>query len=130
MGSTLNSDGSGGSSNTSVLLEQAADTTISHLDTPVITQPVALPPIDTKFDGTNYSLWCQVVQMHVRDKEKINHLTSEPTPPSITDPAYQKWATNDVMVKGWIINSLESRLRGSYIRYPMARDVWKAIAIT
>jgi hypothetical protein len=99
MGSTLNSDGSGGSSNTSVLLEQAADTTISHLDTPVITQPVALPPIDTKFDGTNYSLWCQVVEMHVRDKEKINHLTSEPTPPSITDPAYQKWATNDVMVK-------------------------------
>lgn len=35
-----------------------------------------------------------------------------------------------MVVKGWIINSLEPRLRASYIRYPTARDVWKAIATT
>jgi hypothetical protein len=63
-------------------------------------------------------------------REDLNHLIGEPAPPSITDASYQKWATDDVVVKGWIINSLEPRLRGSYIRYPTARDVWKAIATT
>jgi hypothetical protein len=29
-----------------------------------------------------------------------------------------------------LINSLETRLRGSFIRYPIAKDVWKAVATT
>jgi transposase InsO family protein len=131
-----------GASNTSALVEQmaqlmsqmmamqAAVTSSSRPDNQIITQPVVLTPIEAKFDGTNYSYWCQVVEMHVRGREKMNHLTGEPVPPPITDLSYQKWATDDVVVKGWIINSLEPRLRGSYIRYPTARDVWRAIATT
>jgi GAG-pre-integrase domain len=87
-------------------------------------------PIDVKFDGTNYSFWCQAVEMYIRGRARMQHLTGEPTPPSGQDASYQKWITEDVVVKGWIINSLEPRLRGSYIRYPTAKDVWKAIATT
>lgn len=87
-------------------------------------------PIDVKMDGTNYAFWCQAVEMYIQGRDRMKHLTGEPSPPPITSPLYQKWAVDDVIVKGWLINSLEPRLRGSYIRHPMARDVWKAIATT
>ena len=116
---------------------QAAAISNPQPATQLIPQPVAMTEgviqssaIDVKFNGTNYSFWSQAVAMYVRGRERMKHLIGEPTPPPITEPSYQKWATDDVVVKGWIINSLEPRLRGSYIRYPTARDVWKAIAAT
>jgi hypothetical protein len=87
-------------------------------------------PIDIKMDGTNYAFWCQAVEMYVKGRERMKHLTGVPQPHGITDPLYQKWLVDDVIIKGWLINSLEPRLRGSYIRYPTARDVWEAIATT
>jgi hypothetical protein len=45
----------------------------------------------------------------------MNHLTGVPTPPSETDPDFHRWEVNDVVVKGWLINSLEPRLRSKYI---------------
>jgi hypothetical protein len=87
-------------------------------------------PIDAKFDGTNYAFWCQAVEMYIRGRERMKHLTGKPEPPSVNDPTYNKWETDDVVVKGWLINSLEPRLRDNYIRYPTTRDVWKAIETT
>ncbi|XP_078150031.1 uncharacterized protein LOC144545316 [Carex rostrata] len=87
-------------------------------------------PIDVKFDGTNFGLWSQTVELYVKGKERTRHLTGVPPPPLSTEPTYQKWEMDDTIVKGWLINSLETRLRGSFIRNPTARDVWKAVATT
>jgi hypothetical protein len=35
-----------------------------------------------------------------------------------------------MVVKGWLINSLEMRFRGSFIRNPTAKDIWKVVATT
>jgi hypothetical protein len=62
----------------------------------------------------NYSFWCQTVEMYVCGREKLRHLTGELTPPVVTDAAaYHRWVTDDVVVKGWLISSLETRLRGT-----------------
>lgn len=118
-------------------MQTAAMSTSQTLATRVLPQAVGATegnihpnPIDARFDGTNYSFWCQAVEMYVRGREKLRHLTGEPAPPAITDAAYHRWATDDVVVKGWLISSLETRLRGNYIGYPTARDVWKSIATT
>lgn len=87
-------------------------------------------PIDVKMDGTNYTYWCQAMEMHVKGRERMGHLTGDPTPPLATSPEFHRWEVNDVIVKGWLINSLEPRLRSKYIRHPTARDVWKALATT
>jgi hypothetical protein len=87
-------------------------------------------PIDVKMDGTNYSYWCQAVEMHVRGREQMRHLTGDPAPPPVTDPEFHKWEVNDVIVKRWLINSLEPRLRSKYIRHPTTRDAWKALSTT
>jgi hypothetical protein len=116
---------------------QAAAISNPQSVTQVIPQHVAMTEgilhsssIDVKFDGTNYSFWSQAVAMYICGKERMKHLTGEPAPPSITEPSYQKWVTDDVVVKGWLINSIEPRLRGSYIRYHTARDIWKADTMT
>lgn len=85
-------------------------------------------PIDVKMDGTNYTYWCQALEMHVKGRERMGHLTGDPTPPLATYPEFRKWEVHDVIVKGWLINSLELRLRRKYIRHPTTRDVWKALA--
>jgi gag-polypeptide of LTR copia-type len=87
-------------------------------------------PIDVKMDSTNYTYWCQAVEMHVKGRERMKHLMGDPAPPLATSPEFHKWEVNDVIVKGWLINSLEPWLRNKYIRHPTARDVWKALATT
>lgn len=59
-----------------------------------------------------------------------SHLTGDPTPPLATNLEFRKWEVNDVIVTGWLINSLESRLRSKHIRHPTTRDAWKALATT
>jgi hypothetical protein len=74
-------------------------------------------------EGTNYSFWCQTVEMYVKGRERMKHLTGVSTPPLETDPGFHKWEVDDVVVKGWLINSLEPRLRSKYIRHPTTRDI-------
>ena len=62
-----------------------------------------------KLDGHNYALWSQL----------------EPT-----NPAFRKWRTENTVVKGWLINLMESSLIGNFIRYPTTQQVWDAVAIT
>ncbi|XP_020263632.1 uncharacterized protein LOC109839566 isoform X1 [Asparagus officinalis] len=87
-------------------------------------------PIDVKMDGTNYTYWCQAIEMYVKGRERMRHLTGTPAPPGMNDPEFSKWEVDDVIVKGWLINSLEPRLQSKYIRHPTARDVWKALETT
>ena len=83
-----------------------------------------------KLDGTNYGLWSQVVEMYIKGRDKLRHITGTSNQPLPTDSSYRKWSIDDSIVKGWLINSLEPRLIGNFIRFPTAKDVWDAIATT
>jgi hypothetical protein len=47
-----------------------------------------------------------------------------------TDPCFQKWRTKNAIVKGWLINSMDTSLIGNFIWFPTAKMVWDYIAIT
>ena len=93
------------------------------------TEPFAAP-IGIKLDGTNYALWSQVVDMYVSGKEKLGYINGDLPQPSSTDPSFHKWCTNNAIVKGWLINSMDSSLIGNFIRFPTAKMVWDSIATT
>jgi GAG-pre-integrase domain/gag-polypeptide of LTR copia-type len=131
--------------NTAALIEQmakmmtqmAAMQAAAMSNSQLMTQNVATTegnlhskPIYVKMDGTNYTYWCQAMEMYVNGRERMRHLTGNPTPPSMSDPEFHKWEVDDVVVKGWLINSLEPRLRSKYICHPTAKDVWKALEVT
>lgn len=104
----------------------------------LLTQPRASPSsmdspsssISVKLDGKNYGLWSQIVEMFVSGKDKLGFLTGESSPPPAGDPAFRKWKTEDSTVKGWLINSMDSALITNFIRYPTAKDVWRAVQTT
>ncbi|RVX16913.1 Retrovirus-related Pol polyprotein from transposon RE1 [Vitis vinifera] len=56
-----------------------------------------------KLDGSNNALWSQVVEI---------------------------WRAENAVVKGWLINTMDSSLVSMFIRYPTTTEVWDAIAVT
>ena len=71
-----------------------------------------------KLDGHNYTLWYQVMEMYIEGKDKLGYILGNIPQPEPTDLAFRKWRTKNAVVKGWLINSMESSLISNFIRYP------------
>jgi gag-polypeptide of LTR copia-type len=84
-------------------------------------------PITVKFDGRNYGMWSQMVEVHLRSKNKFDHVSSSRTAPHQEDPAYAQWEVDDNTVKAWLLNSLDQSLLGNFLIIPTAKEVWDAI---
>jgi hypothetical protein len=87
-------------------------------------------PIGIKLDGSNYAFWSQVVEMYISGKDKLGFINDNSPQPPTTDPAFKKWRTDNAIVKGWLINSMDPTLIGNFIWFPTAKSVWDAIATT
>ena len=72
-------------------------------------------PIGIKLDGSNYALWSQVVEMYIFDKDKLGYINNDCPPPPKADPFFRKWRTNNAIIKGWLINSMDPTLIGNFI---------------
>ena len=83
-----------------------------------------------KLDGHNYALWSQVMEMYIAGKDKLGYILGDTPQPEPTDPACRKWRTENTVIKGWLINSMESSLINNFIRYSTAQQVWDVVAIT
>ena len=90
----------------------------------------SVAPIGIKLDGTNYALWSQVVEMYISGKDKLGYINGDFPEPSSMSASFWKWSTDNAIVKGWLINSMDPSLIGNFIRFPMAKQVWDSIATT
>ena len=52
-----------------------------------------------KFDGHNYVLWSQVIKIYIVDKDKLGYILGDIPQLEPTDPAFQKWRTENAVVK-------------------------------
>lgn len=72
---------------------------LSKTSAPTLTTDMSTPPIGIKLDGTNYTMWSQVVEMYIASKDKLGYINGDlPQPPS-TDPTFRKWRTDNAIVK-------------------------------
>jgi hypothetical protein len=97
---------------------------------PTQTTESVAAPIGIKLDGNNYALWSQVVEMYISGKDKLGFINDDITQPPQIDPSFRKWRTDNAIVKGWLINSMDPSLIGNFIRFPTAKPVWDSIATT
>jgi len=86
--------------------------------------------IGIKLDSSNYGLWSQVVEMYISGKDKLGYIDSDYPPPPTTNPSFRRWRTENAIVKGWLINSMDLTLTRNFIRFPIAKAIWDAIATT
>ncbi|KAG6737115.1 hypothetical protein POTOM_059890 [Populus tomentosa] len=97
--------------------------------TPAVTYDTAAP-IAIKLNGTNYALWSQIVEMYISGKDKLGYINGDLLKPELNDPTFRRWRTENSIVKGWLINSMDPSLVGNFIRFPTAKQVWESIATT
>ncbi|KAL9445159.1 hypothetical protein AB3S75_018199 [Citrus x aurantiifolia] len=114
----------------SELLTSKMAEALSKAQSPTVTSEPAALPIGIKLDGSSYGLWSQVVEMYISGKDKLGYINGELTPPSPTDLSFRKWRTDNAIVKGWLINSMDPTLIGNFIRFPTAKQVWDSAATT
>lgn len=96
---------------------------IQNLDLPIVV-------LGIKFNGQNYELWPQIMQMLVSSRDKLGLIIDEIRQPILTNPIYSKQRTENAIVIGWIINSLALDLIGNFIKFPTTKGVWDVIATT
>ena len=87
-------------------------------------------PIGIKLDGSNYALWSQVVEMYIPGKDKLGYINGDSPKPPKTDPSIRRWQTENAIVKGWLINSMDSSLIANFIRFPTAKQVCDSVSPT
>jgi hypothetical protein len=64
-------------------------------------------PSNIRLDGSNYGLWSQVVEIYISGKDKLGYINGDYPQPPKTNPFFRKWRTENAMVKGWLINSMD-----------------------
>ncbi|GMP33102.1 hypothetical protein CsSME_00006572 [Camellia sinensis var. sinensis] len=84
----------------------------SSSSSPITDSPMV--PISIKLDG----------------KDKLGYINGDDPQPPETDPSFRKWRTENAMVKGWLINSMDHSLVVNFIHYPTAKQVWDSAATT
>lgn len=68
--------------------------------------------------------------MYIFGKDKLGCINGDYPPSPQADPSFRKWRTNNVIVKGWLINSMNPTLIGNFILFPTTKSIWDAIAMT
>ena len=102
-------------------LDNQDDRSFEH--SPDLIHPLDSPaaPIGIKLDGSNYALWSQVVEMYISSKDKLGYINGDSPQPPETYPSFRRWRTKNVVVKGWLINSMDPTLVGNFIRFPTTK---------
>ena len=124
----------GGSSTYSTLEDLIARMTEvltkNQTQTHLPTYDTSATQIGIKLDGTNYALWSQVVEMYISGKDKLGYINGDFLQPEPTDPTFRRWRTENAIVKGWLINSMDPTLISNFIRFPTTKMVWDSVATT
>ena len=94
--------------------------TTVFLKIPITTESTTIP-ITIKLTNSNYALWSQIIEMYIAGKNKLGYINRDISQPQDTDPSFQKWRTENAIVKGWLINSIEPSLVGNFIRFVTAK---------
>ena len=81
-------------------------------------------PIGIKLEGSNYALWSQVVEMYISGKDKLGYINEDSPQPPETDLSLRRWRTENAIVKGWLINSMDPSLIANFIHFPAAKQMW------
>lgn len=52
------------------------------------------------------------------------------TIPSITDPKYRKWKTDNATVMSWFLHSVKPEFSRRYLLFKTTKQIWDSIAQT
>ncbi|GAV60583.1 UBN2_3 domain-containing protein, partial [Cephalotus follicularis] len=75
----------------------------------------------------NFLQWSQSVLLVIRGRGKMGYITGKVQQPDVNDPIYENWELNNSIVMAWLINSMESHIRRTYLFLRTANAIWDAV---
>ncbi|RVX04154.1 putative mitochondrial protein [Vitis vinifera] len=64
----------------------------------------------------------EIVEMYISGKDKLGYINGDFPQPPETDPSFRRWRTENAIVKGWLINSMDPSLIANFIRFPTTKQ--------
>ncbi|XP_074298941.1 uncharacterized protein LOC141629927 [Silene latifolia] len=83
--------------------------------------------VDTIFNGQNYTSWSRAITLALGSKNKLGFLDGTTTIPAAATLRHQHWLRSDYMIRCWILNSIDSRLKDSFLTCKSAKLLWLEI---
>lgn len=117
---------SGSTSDSTISDDQSKAThEVPQFATPIAfgTDSFSLSITSQKLNGKNFLQWAQSVKIVICARGKLSYLTRDLSTPKSTDPSYQRWVDNS-LVLAWLINSIEPQISRRYLWFKTAKDVW------
>ena len=103
----------------------------SNHSTMVTESNTSFPLTVEKFNGQNYREWAQSIKLLIDEKEKFGYLSGGIAKPASTYVAASlRWQSENSMVTAWLVNSMVSSVKKTYMYLLTAKDVWDAVRET
>lgn len=77
---------------------------------------------------SNYDVWSQLMEMHIAEREKLSYIHDKPKPPAESKEGYERWYSENLKVKRWLLISMTLEIMKRYVRLPTAHAIWTALS--
>ncbi|CAL2258011.1 unnamed protein product [Prunus armeniaca] len=67
------------------------------------------------------------MEIRIATHGKLGYLTGSIAMPAESAPTFDAWTTENLRVKGWLIDSMSPELMGCFIRLCTAKEIWAAV---
>ncbi|CAL8998462.1 unnamed protein product [Prunus brigantina] len=107
-----------------------SDVIDSSSSTPIVTvhtESSTNLPMRFKLNGSNYEIWASMIELHATTQGKLGYLTGDTDAPDSKDPKFGKWKITDVVVKSWMLRTMEPSLLNMFHTLPTAKEIWDAV---
>ncbi|KAB2634020.1 hypothetical protein D8674_039169 [Pyrus ussuriensis x Pyrus communis] len=84
-------------------------------------------PFGYRLSDSNFKVWSKMMEVHASGLSKQGYLTGKIPAVDEDDPGYVKWSTEDAIVRGWLLKTMEPHLLGLFIDLPTAKDIWESV---
>ncbi|CAL8151235.1 unnamed protein product [Prunus armeniaca] len=117
----------------SLVLPHSCSTSTAQPPTSSIPQIVTIQndnsalPTGVILNETNYDIWSQLMEIQIATRGKLGYLTGSIAMPAESAPTFDAWTTENVRVKGWLIDSMSPELMSRFIRLSTAKEIWDAV---
>ncbi|KAM2732342.1 hypothetical protein EV2_035911 [Malus domestica] len=80
-----------------------------------------------RLSNSNFKVWSKMMEVHASGLRKQGYLTGKISAVDEDDSGYVKWSTEDAIVRGWLLKTMEPHLLGLFIDLPTAKDIWENV---
>jgi hypothetical protein len=87
-------------------------------------------PFGFKLNKTNFKIWSRMLELHAAGLNKLGYLTGQNARVEEGNSGYSKWCTEDAVVRGWLLKTMEPHLIGLFIDLSSAKEIWDSVTQT